>query len=191
MLRRDYHPAVDTRERHLLFIGLRGSGKSTLGRALAAREGRRFLDLDVVTPAFLHCDSVAQAWSRFGEPAFRAAEVRALAAALRDDPSVIALGGGTPTAPGAAEMIDSARDRGECTVVYLRCTPAELRARLATVDEAAMRERPSLTGAPALDEIDEVFRARDALYRALATREISGVRSVEEGLAALGGWREW
>lgn len=172
-------------------MGLRGSGKSTLGRAIAQREGRRFVDLDEVSASFLSSDSVAEAWSRFGEPAFRAAEAQALAAALLDDGTVIALGGGTPTAPGVAELIEHAKNKRRCVVAYLRCEPAELRSRLMGLDEAAMTNRPSLTGGHPLDEIESVFAARDPLYRKLASREIEGVRSIDEALDRFAGWRGW
>lgn len=175
----------------LLLIGLRGSGKSTIGRSLAAAQGLPFLDLDDVTAAFLHCDTVAEAWRRFGEPAFREAESRALAAALNDCPRIIALGGGTPTAPGAAELIAQATRERRCIVAYLRCMPDELRARLRSLDDSAMAGRPSLTGAHPLDEIENIFAARDDLYRRLATRTIEGVSSVDEALSALDGWRQW
>lgn len=176
---------------NLLLIGLRGAGKSTIGRALAERQRRRFLDLDAITAAFLSCDSVAEAWSRCGEPDFREAESKALAAVLHDHSAIIALGGGTPTAPGAAELIDRAKGERRCVVAYMRCTPEDLRARLATLGDAAMSNRPSLTGAHPLAEIESVFSARDPLYRALATREVEGIEDVESGLRALEGWEHW
>ncbi len=175
----------------LLLIGLRGSGKSTLGRALAARQNRRFLDLDDLAAAFLSCDSVAEAWSRHGEPAFRAAESKALAAALNDSGTIIALGGGTPTAPGAAALIEHAKRERRCVVAYLRCTPQDLRTRLASLGPDALASRPSLTGAHPLDEIESVFAARDALYRELASREIMGMTSIDEAIAHMDDWPTW
>lgn len=180
----EHHP-------NLLLIGLRGSGKSTIGRALADREGRPFLDLDDVTAGFLLCGSVAEAWARHGEAGFREAEARALAAALRDDGRVIALGGGTPTAPGAADLIGAATREGRAVVVYLRCSPEDLRRRLAMLHEAALANRPSLTGRNALDEIPAVFAQRDPLYVSLASRVVEGIRTVEDALSAMDGWRAW
>ncbi len=181
---------MDSREANLLLIGLRGSGKTTLGRGLAHAEGRGFVDLDEVTAAFLGCDSVAEAWGRFGEAEFREAEARALSAVLNDSGRIIALGGGTPTAPGAAAAIAEAARQGRCVVAYLRCPPEVLRARLESQGAEALTNRPSLTGAPALDEIEVVFAARDGLYRRLATWVIEDVGSVDEGLLRLHGWNE-
>lgn len=188
---RDSIGVVAASELNLLLIGLRGSGKTTIGRALAERERRAFLDLDDVTAAFLGCDSVAEAWERHGEGGFREAEARALAAVLHDSGRIIALGGGTPTAPGAAELIDAATREARAVVVYLRCTPAELRARLASLDDAAMANRPSLTGGHPLDEVGEIFARRDGLYVALASRVIEGIETIGDALTAFRGWQQW
>lgn len=165
--------------RPLLLIGLRGSGKSTLGRLVAERlvaDGlvAAFSDLDDAVLARLGHATVAEAWKTLGEPAFRAAETACLRERLpeslddRTPPTVVALGGGTPTAPGAAELLGEARERGLVTIVYLRAQPETLRARLGAADA----NRPSLTGAGTLDEIDAVFAARDGLYQELATEII-------------------
>lgn len=154
---------------HVIFMGLRGSGKSTLGHLLARELGCEFVDLDDRTPRVLGATTVAEAWSRFGEPAFRDAEAKALQDVLEGDGRVVALGGGTPTAPGAADRILAARARGD-RIIYLRADPHELRARLE--DGGAGPDRPSLTGASALDEIPAVFAARDPLYVMLAEKTI-------------------
>lgn len=160
----------------LLLIGLRGSGKSTLAGALADRIGRASLDLDDCTREYLGAGSITDLFNRFGEARFRAAEYRALVnqaiTGARRGP-VVALGGGTPTAPGAAEFLRDAASRGMCVIVYLRGSPGTLRERLA---RDAGDDRPSLTGADPLDEIDAVFASRDPLYCQLAAHiiEIDG-----------------
>lgn len=150
--------------RTIILIGLRGSGKTTLGRQLAIELRMPFVDLDDHTPGELGESDVRTAFSRFGEAAFRRAERAALERVLGERPCVLALGGGTPTAPGAAELLDQA-SRGGAAVVYLRATAATLRARLERMDNT---HRPSLTGAGVLNEIDVVLAARDGLYRSLA-----------------------
>jgi shikimate kinase len=151
----------------LILMGLRGSGKSTIGRRLAERHGLAFIDLDDQTPGVLGAASVAEAWSRHGEAAFRVAEVAALRAAIEEDPAILALGGGTPTAPGAAEILAGLRtpqgDRPR--LVYLRAPAAVLAGRLAAGGVAG---RPSLTGADPIGEIGAVLAARDPLYRRIA-----------------------
>jgi shikimate kinase len=164
----------------IVLIGLRGSGKTTVARHAAARAGRVFIDLDVVTARVLGASSVRDAWARHGEAAFRRAETRALADSLRNQGAVVALGGGTPTAPGAAELLRLERDAGRCRVVYLSATAAALRERLRSADNS---DRPSLTGADPLDEIEVVLGQRDRLYRELASTTVETDGRTPEDIA--------
>jgi len=152
----------------IILIGLRGSGKTTLGSELAKSLHLNFLDLDHLTARLLNQPSAADAIRAVGLPAFREGEVRALQSPEANAAGVLSLGGGTPTAPGAIELLHTAKGRGS-KVVYLRATPATLRARLAASDHAS---RPSLTGAHPLDEIEKLFGDRDAMYRGIADHTI-------------------
>lgn len=161
-------------QRGIILIGLRGSGKSSVGRLLASRLGGSLVDLDDETPREMGCRSVAEAWAKEGEPGFRAAETRALERVLRAPPRVLALGGGTPTAPGAAAMLRAHRTAARAIVVYLHAAPAELRRRLAGADNT---HRPALVVGKAgaggvIDEVERVYAARDEAYRALADRVV-------------------
>ncbi len=146
--------------KHILLAGLRGSGKTTLGRLLADRLTLPFVDLDDRTARVLSRDTCAQALRDLGEPAFRAGEAKALAQVLSDPPSVVSLGGGTPTAPGARELIKASG----ALVLYLRLTPKRLAARLAQTD---LESRPSLTGHGVIEEIEQLFAQRDPIYQRL------------------------
>lgn len=150
--------------KQLLLIGLRASGKTTLGSALASRLGVEFIDLDDRTAGELGAASAGDALRAHGEEPFRAAELRALRAACEGPPRVIALGGGTPTAPGAARFIDGLRREGRAVVVFLDPPLATLQARLSK----NAGDRPSLTGRGVVEEVDEIARLRRPLYAALA-----------------------
>jgi shikimate kinase len=81
--------------RRLVLTGFMGAGKSTIGRLLAARLNWTFLDLDA------HLESrtgatIPQLFERHGEAHFRRLESAALASALGQSHTVLALGGGTP-----------------------------------------------------------------------------------------------
>lgn len=163
----------------VILIGLRGSGKSTVARLLAARMGRAAVDLDERVDAALRVATAGDAIRAFGEPAFRRAELQALQEVLRTHGQVVALGGGTPTAPGVAEMLESEKKRGRAVVVYLRASAGVLRSRVER-DKVNARNRPSLTGAGALDEIEVLLNLRDTLYTSLASAVIDVDRGSSE-----------
>ena len=147
----------------VVLIGLRCSGKSTYGprlaRALTTQTGQswNFADLDT---------RVARSLDAQGEAAFRAAEALQLGAALRESNLVLATGGGTPTAPGAADALRDARARGACVVVYLHGPPGELQQRMRSAK--SLRDRPALRGNDPIAEVPALYAARDPLYRTLA-----------------------
>jgi shikimate kinase len=155
---------------HVLLIGLRASGKTTLGRSLASLVQHPFLDLDDITAVLMNVPNAARAISQQGLSAFRLAETQALRQALATpQPSIIALGGGTPTAPGAADLIRSASAAGTAIVIYIRAQPHTLQTRLQHTDTTT---RPSLTGVSVIDEVPTLFHQRDDLYRSLATHTL-------------------
>jgi shikimate kinase len=169
----------------IVLMGLRGSGKSTLGRALAAALGRPFIDLDDRTAAALGLATPGEALRAHGEAFFRQAEAGALHAALAEPGVVLALGGGTPTAPGAADMLRAHAAAGGHRLLYLRAEPATLAARLAQDGP----DRPALLGEDPIAEIATLFERRDPLYRSLAgsVLHLDGV-SEPAALAMLKAW---
>ncbi|MEM9372363.1 MAG: shikimate kinase [Planctomycetota bacterium] len=170
----------------VMLIGLRGSGKTTLGRALADACGRAFIDLDDRTAQALGHDTPGAAIRSEGIDAFRAAESSELERVLGEPGIVLALGGGTPTAPGATDRIRASRTEGRAVVMYLRASPDDLAARLSA---PGAPDRPALIGEDAASDVRMLFEQRDALYRELADGVLH-VGSVAESsaLAALRAW---
>ncbi len=83
---------------HVSLIGFMGSGKTTVGQALAKRLDRPFVDTDVEVERMLGMPA-PQIFEELGEAAFREAEQDALSDALLTlDPVVLATGGGAPCA---------------------------------------------------------------------------------------------
>ncbi|WP_417613529.1 shikimate kinase [Parasphingorhabdus sp.] len=80
-------------DQSIVLVGLMGVGKTTVGRRLAKRLGRDFVDADeeIERAAGL---SVEEIFSRFGEDYFRDGERRVIARLLENDGQVIATGGG-------------------------------------------------------------------------------------------------
>ncbi|MCH8509207.1 MAG: shikimate kinase [Phycisphaerales bacterium] len=149
----------------IVLMGLRGSGKSTLGRGLADALGRAFIDLDDRTAAALGFQTPGEALRTHGEAAFRKAEADALQAALREPGIVLALGGGTPTAPGAADLLRELAGDGSVAVLYLHASPQTLAERLIA---PGAPDRPALVEDDPVSEITTLYEQRDPLYRELA-----------------------
>lgn len=148
-----------------ILIGLRGSGKSTLSKSLATRLGRPSLDLDQAVLARLGAATVTEAFDRFGEAAFRAAESISLAESLRE-PIVLSLGGGTPFVAGARDAIEGSKRRGSL-VIWTDAPDRVLASRIASGSD-----RPPLRGDDAAAEIALLRAERQRTYRALADLRI-------------------
>jgi Shikimate kinase len=95
----------------IYLVGFMGSGKSTVGRALARELGWGFCDLDEDIEAQHKC-SISEIFDQHGEAEFRRREHEALARRVnqirKGDPLVIALGGGAFVQQNNFELIESA-----------------------------------------------------------------------------------
>ena len=79
--------------RPLVLVGMMGAGKTTVGRRLAARLNRLFLDSDEEIEKAAQM-SIPEIFEQRGEPEFRAGETRVIARVLKDQDVVLATGGG-------------------------------------------------------------------------------------------------
>ena len=168
-----------------------GAGKTTVGRALAARRGWSFVDSDAQIEARTG-RTVAQIWAAEGEPAFRSLESEVLAEALAsDEPVVVAAAGGVVLDPANRERL-----RRAGLVVWLRADPATLAGRVRSGDH-----RPLLDTGPA-EVLARLAAERRDLYADVAnvTIDVDGLSADEvvdqiEGviasLAADAGPRPW
>lgn len=166
-------------------MGMRGSGKTTIGRALAAHTHTAFIDLDDRALQHLRAASVTNAWKLHGEQGWRDAEAIALSQALAQPPSVIALGGGTVTHPPARESIIAAQNSRQASVIYLQCNQSELVRRL----DAQPGDRPPITphtSAGLTSEVESLLVQRTPIYQSLAdvTLDVSTL-SVQDAVAHL------
>lgn len=130
----------------LWLIGMMGSGKTTVGREIAAKRGLDFVDTDLLV-ASVTDSSIADLWATEGEAAFRRLESQMIESAASDDDAVIAAGGGV--------ILDSdniANMRNSGLVVWLTASPRTLASRL--------REE---TGRPLLADTDDPVATLSAL----------------------------
>lgn len=153
--------------RHIALVGLRCSGKTSVGRELALLLDAPFVDLDdelaraanstTESARFASAGDVLAAW---GETTFRSLEAQVLREQLEArEGRVLATGGGVVlAASNRAQLALRARS------LWLRADPAELARRL----RADPTRRPSLTGADAGEELVQLARERGPLYAEVA-----------------------
>jgi shikimate kinase len=158
----------------ILLVGMMGSGKSSVGRALAARTGIPFVDNDVLVERAT--GRTARQLADGGEAALRQAESAALRAGLVvEPPTIIGVAGGAVLDPEDRERIG---DGG--FVVWLRAAPEILAARAVGAEH-----RPWLEG-----DTEGWFRRtaaeRDPLYGIVSDLEIdTGASSAEDAAEAI------
>jgi shikimate kinase len=140
-------------KRHIVLIGLPGSGKSTVGRLVAERLQAGFVDIDTIISR-KEGRPIMLIFAERGESVFRDIEKREVESALGLDPAVIAPGGGWAAQPGNLEQ---ARPRS--LLVYLKTRPE-------TAAERAAPEgtRPVLRGEDPVARMRELLKEREAHY---------------------------
>jgi shikimate kinase len=168
--------------KHLDLVGYRGTGKTTVGRLLAAAVGRPFVDLDerIETAAGM---TIADIFAAEGEPGFRDRESAALRAASAEPPAVIATGGGIVLRPENRAVI---RETG--WVAWLTAPAEDLWARI-QADAATASRRPKLAGG-GRDEVTKLLAVREPLYREVADlrMETAGLSPDAVAAAILASW---
>lgn len=145
---------------NIVLIGMPGSGKSTVGAALAAETGKRFVDADdeIIRAAGM---TIPEIFARQGEPGFRELETQVLARLGRESGLVIATGGGCVTRPENAPLL---RQNG--SVFWLR----------RALEKLPTEGRP-LSQAGSLREMEAV---RTPLYEAFSDHPIDNNAAVSE-----------
>lgn len=181
----------------LILIGQRGVGKTSLGCALAERDGQVFRDLDDELARSEGASSAGDLFASVGEAAFRRAETARFGLALARAAHAIwgpgrreiwATGGGLLTTPEARAALAAARASGLARVLWLRGEPEALGRRVV----ADPTLRPALFGASAvefsaehaIEEARRIAADRDPHFRALADEERDTTHLSLEALVA-------
>ena len=148
----------------LFLIGYRGSGKTTAGRALAARLGWAFVDADAVIEE-RSGKSIREIFAEEGEPAFRDKESAILAELCEQANTVIATGGGVVIREENRKLL-----RKHGFVAWLSADAVTVWKRI-QADAATAERRPALA-AGGLAEVEQLLAIREPLYRSCADVEI-------------------
>jgi XRE family transcriptional regulator, aerobic/anaerobic benzoate catabolism transcriptional regulator len=160
----------------IALIGLRGAGKSTLGKLLAKRIGWSFVELNKEIEA-QNGLSVAEIIALYGQEGFRRMEQTALGQLLaRKQAMVLATGGGIVSEPVTFDLILSS-----FYTIWIKAEPEEHMARVRGQGDL----RPMADDRSAMAELRTILRSREPLYaRASAVVDTAGL-SVDAAAAGL------
>lgn len=154
---------------HVFLVGFMGAGKTTVGRLLAVRLGRRCIDLDQATERLAGAPA-SRVFELEGEERFRELETQALLELARQPESVVACGGGVVLRP---ENRAALKRMGR--VVYLQVTAGEALARIGDATS-----RPLLSGPAGSLAATSLLAARESLYRSVADIVVDTVGKTPE-----------
>jgi XRE family aerobic/anaerobic benzoate catabolism transcriptional regulator len=163
----------------IALLGLRGAGKTTIGRRLARRIAAPFVELDrrIERAADL---SLSEIFTLHGEDYYRRLERETLEQVLREQrPMVLATGGGIVTSPDTYALL-----RRSATTVWLRARPEDHWNRVVRQGD----RRPMADHPQAMADLRGLLAVREPLYAAAAhTVDTSGlnVREAAEAVARL------
>jgi shikimate kinase len=160
-----YNAPVSLHRGNLFLVGLMGAGKTTLGRQLARRLAKRFVDADHELEERLGV-SIPTIFEIEGEAGFRDREEAIIDDLTQQTNIVLATGGGAVLRLRSRERL-----KANGTVVYLHAEPEVLWQRIQHA-----RHRPMLQAADPRARMFELFAQRDSLYREVADYVIASER---------------
>lgn len=142
---------------NIFLVGLMGAGKTTVGRALAKKLNKRFIDSDHEIEARTGA-SIPLIFEIEGEASFRQREAEVIRDLTAQSDIVLATGGGAILRPENRECL---KTRG--TVIYLRASVNSILQRT-----SHDKNRPLLQTADPRRRIEELAREREPYYREVA-----------------------
>lgn len=167
------------RRQRVALIGLRGAGKSTLGRALAQAWELPFVELNRRIETLAGC-TLSELHSLYGPAAYRRYELRALEDTVRQLPrAVIATPGGIVSEPATFGFL-----LAHCYTVWLRATPEEHMGRVLAQGDTRPMAGPG-GNSEAMSDLKRILESRTAFYsKADAVFDTSGMTR-QEAVAGL------
>ncbi len=144
-----------TRRQRIALIGLRGAGKSSLGRRLAEQLGLPFIELSGQIELLAGC-TIAEIHALYGQTAYRRYEQRALEEAIRNHPrAVIATPGGIVSEPATFNLLLT-----HCYTIWLKASPEEHMNRVLAQGD----RRPMSGNREAMDDLKRILESRAQFY---------------------------
>lgn len=164
--------------KHIVFIGFRATGKTTIGKMVAQFLGRRFVDTDVFIEEKAG-KSIAEIVKKEGWSGFRQREKETIKKLTQEHDLVIAVGGGAVL---EEENVRYLKQNG--ILIWLKASPETICKRLRQ-DKKTSSQRPSLTGKEVTAEIKEVLNQRLPIYQKVADIEIDTEKYTLEEIVRL------
>jgi XRE family aerobic/anaerobic benzoate catabolism transcriptional regulator len=166
--------AAPRRADRIALIGLRGAGKSTLGRMAAARLEMPFVELGREITRLAGC-SPSEIQALYGPNAYRRYERQALQEVLRSHPAcVIATAGGLVADAATYDLLLT-----NCLTVWLRASPEEHMNRVIAQGDL----RPMADNAEAMEDLRLILEGRAAFYAKADLIYDTGGKTLEESFA--------
>ncbi|MDR3453539.1 MAG: helix-turn-helix transcriptional regulator [Rhodoferax sp.] len=164
------------RKAHIALIGLRGAGKSTLGRRLADDLGYAFIELSRDIETIAGC-GISEIHNLYGANAYRRYERRALEEAIQIYPEVvIATPGGLVSDSANFNLVLT-----HCYTIWLQADPADHMSRVAAQGDL----RPMAASKEAMEDLKRILEGRSAFYSKADLSFNTSLRPLEESFAAL------
>lgn len=160
----------------IALIGLRGAGKSTLGRMLADRLNMPFVELNRIVERD-YGGSIGEILALSGQPAFRRMERRALDSIIKDYPAaVIATGGGIVS---EIRTFNTLLER--CHTIWIQAQPEDHMSRVIAQGDL----RPMAKNEEAMEDLKAILSAREPAYRMADTRIDTSGKTEDDSLDTL------
>ena len=168
--------AAATPSRYITLIGLRGAGKTTLGRKLARHREVPFFELDREVER-LYGATIGEILQLHGQPGYRRFEREILQAVLAKNPAaVIETGGGLAADPQTLPLLLEGS-----LAVWVRASPEEHMQRVIAQGDL----RPMARSREAMRELKDILAARDPFYRQAHLHLNTSGRTGEQSFAEL------